>query len=450
MSKNTKGKPIPTKKQSEKIPGKNPDTGKTAIEIVPGKFFESDWNAMLDVDSSQEFIWELIDEIIDNTDKILYERYIERQTIPYTINEAKQAILHLIDWQFLPCEKDGDFNERFIEDDEPTPTIIDSWAQGYVQSYLEDNEVVLTDKEETNASDAERNTFLEELNYMISPKEQFACSLGTQIEDIESEMKIPSSLDRPKVDGIIPSKSKEPTKKNLFTLSKNATMNKSILNNQFTNSFLSSDSYEKSKSKARPVESENKKLEEYIMKAPNACHAILKSYLGRPAGYRELEIDPEGNVITIAKIDADNLPSSKIKPRFTVSDVVKPEPVKIKTRKHGKKLLTDDELFEKFKNKIETDEYDNVLEPTHGVVFKMGKITRIGPKKGTTATKQQLLLQKTESFLKPIRSNATIDDNVLNRETIDRILESQIETETVRPLSKLKPIPPIASSMSVN
>lgn len=52
---------------------------------------------MLDIDSSQEFIWELIDEIVDNTEKVLYERYIEKQTIPYTINEAKLAILHLID-----------------------------------------------------------------------------------------------------------------------------------------------------------------------------------------------------------------------------------------------------------------------------------------------------------------------------------------------------------------
>ncbi len=52
---------------------------------------------MLEIDDSQEFIWELIDEIFDNTIKIIYNDYIEKKTIPYTINEAKKAIIHIID-----------------------------------------------------------------------------------------------------------------------------------------------------------------------------------------------------------------------------------------------------------------------------------------------------------------------------------------------------------------
>ena len=52
---------------------------------------------MLETDDSQEFIWELIDEIVDNSIKIIFEKYIEKQCIPYTINEAKKAILHIID-----------------------------------------------------------------------------------------------------------------------------------------------------------------------------------------------------------------------------------------------------------------------------------------------------------------------------------------------------------------
>ena len=52
---------------------------------------------MLENDDAQEFIWEVIDEIVDNADKQIYKKYIEKQTIPYTINEAKNAIVHLID-----------------------------------------------------------------------------------------------------------------------------------------------------------------------------------------------------------------------------------------------------------------------------------------------------------------------------------------------------------------
>ena len=55
---------------------------------------------MLDIDESQEFIWELIDECIDNANKITYASYLESQTIPFTINEAKKAMLHLIDVKF--------------------------------------------------------------------------------------------------------------------------------------------------------------------------------------------------------------------------------------------------------------------------------------------------------------------------------------------------------------
>ena len=54
-------------------------------------------NNVLDIDESQDFIWELIDEVFDNSIKIIYDKYIESQTIPFTINEAKKAILHIID-----------------------------------------------------------------------------------------------------------------------------------------------------------------------------------------------------------------------------------------------------------------------------------------------------------------------------------------------------------------
>jgi hypothetical protein len=52
---------------------------------------------MLEIDDSQEFIWELIDEVVDNSIKLIFEKYVEKQCIPYTINEAKKAILHIID-----------------------------------------------------------------------------------------------------------------------------------------------------------------------------------------------------------------------------------------------------------------------------------------------------------------------------------------------------------------
>ena len=52
---------------------------------------------MLEIEDNQEFVWEIIDEVFDNTLKIIHEKYLNKQTIPYTINEAKKAILHILD-----------------------------------------------------------------------------------------------------------------------------------------------------------------------------------------------------------------------------------------------------------------------------------------------------------------------------------------------------------------
>ena len=67
------------------------------------------------------------------------------------------------------------------------------------------------------------------------------------------------------------------------------------------------------------------------------------------------------------------------------------------------------------------------------------------------ATKQQLLLEKTESSLKPIKTATNLTkEEILSREAIEKIIESKIETETVKPIDKFRPIPPISPSMSVN
>lgn len=52
---------------------------------------------MIEIEDSQEYVWELIDEVFDNVIKIIYDKYIKKQTIPYTINEARKAILHIIE-----------------------------------------------------------------------------------------------------------------------------------------------------------------------------------------------------------------------------------------------------------------------------------------------------------------------------------------------------------------
>ena len=52
---------------------------------------------MMETDDSQDFIWEILDEVVDNAIKRVYGEYLSRMTIPFTINEARKAIIHIID-----------------------------------------------------------------------------------------------------------------------------------------------------------------------------------------------------------------------------------------------------------------------------------------------------------------------------------------------------------------
>lgn len=56
---------------------------------------------MLELDDGEDFIGEVVDEAVDATLKIIYEKYIEKQLLPYTISQAKEALLTIIDVSVL-------------------------------------------------------------------------------------------------------------------------------------------------------------------------------------------------------------------------------------------------------------------------------------------------------------------------------------------------------------
>jgi len=52
---------------------------------------------MLERDEGDDFIAELVDELLENVDTIIYTKYIESQLVPYTVLQAKNDILHIIE-----------------------------------------------------------------------------------------------------------------------------------------------------------------------------------------------------------------------------------------------------------------------------------------------------------------------------------------------------------------
>lgn len=460
-SKDVKGKTVSAEKQQNT----------TYLEIVPGKFNENDWNNLLEIDEAQEFIWELLDECIENANKDIYTKYLDSQTIPFTINEAKKAILHLIDWQFLDDDSDDDLTENWIQDQEPDSCMIDSWAQGYVQTVvpepIEFEQEIIEEVDEQKSS----GSFLEELTQTPHLNAEVVESLPVDTlsqptQDIYESK--PSSSIRPtprKTPKQGVRKPKNPLKKQF---SEPVSLNQVVPSSSKPDYSLFS--YEEPEKKEAPVYSrfkqndvEVKKMEDSIIKAPNAAQSLLKTLLTRPVGQREIEIDPFGDVSSIQKLDFDKAHTVGIKPRFSINENNKPDPAldlnsrrsridredkaplasvsslerSIESKKHQQKSPKRKPKI----NEVE-EEPEIILDPVPGVVFTMLNSVRVGPKKTLVPNRQQTLYDKSEIFLKPIKPLERSDS--FTRMSLDEILESNHEINTKKKASKLKPMPPIS------
>lgn len=56
---------------------------------------------MLDKDGSEDFIEDIMEELVDTTMDKIYDIYIDKQLLPFTVTMAKDAILQIIDVSFI-------------------------------------------------------------------------------------------------------------------------------------------------------------------------------------------------------------------------------------------------------------------------------------------------------------------------------------------------------------
>lgn len=52
---------------------------------------------MLELDDGDDFVADIVEEVVGSTLTVIYDKYIERQLLPYTISQAKEALLTIID-----------------------------------------------------------------------------------------------------------------------------------------------------------------------------------------------------------------------------------------------------------------------------------------------------------------------------------------------------------------
>ena len=56
----------------------------------------------MDQEDGEEFILDIVNEVVESTMKVLYDQYIISQTLPYTIQETKNLLLQIIE-VCAPC-----------------------------------------------------------------------------------------------------------------------------------------------------------------------------------------------------------------------------------------------------------------------------------------------------------------------------------------------------------
>ena len=52
---------------------------------------------MVEQEDGEDFVVDIVGEIVEATMKILHDKYIEKQTLPYTVLETKNLLLQIIE-----------------------------------------------------------------------------------------------------------------------------------------------------------------------------------------------------------------------------------------------------------------------------------------------------------------------------------------------------------------
>lgn len=459
--------------------GKSATTATPAIthEIVSGKLNDQDWNAMLDVDEGDDFIIDIVEDVCSTALDIIFSNYIENQLVPYTVLQAKDAIIQIIEWQFLSRdegEKGIDNDPGWVQDEEPEPAVTDCWAQGSVPRIIvksqtpdimtpnpldnegleqiqEENTLEVAAAEEGDLAEISDDSLpVEEIN---EEKEESTVPADKEVEELPEKEQIPSCSEK-----------KTGTYKRY----------RGKLNMDSLSKLTESLDEVKKEGVDCPPTLGSPDLASYQM--PSSCQSLLKLQAGRPPGHHDVVYDEYGNVMGITKINVQKLPSHKVKTGFVVVDpsveaaqsrleamrtgryvkAADRSRAKISPRPPGspRSSKTSTTIVRSSQTSISSKMHHSLGGSTHegmsglppplieamevspGVEVREGDRVKTGPRQHTK--KMDLTSLTTQHQLRPIRSKA----NIPTISVMDLLAQ---HTPLVKPIADTMPIPPIHS-----
>nr|XP_016853266.1 PREDICTED: uncharacterized protein C2orf81 homolog isoform X1 [Anolis carolinensis] len=324
------------------------------VEIVPGRLCEGDWVSMLSYEEAEDSVADLLAVMLDQVMEECYKVYLDRQCIPYVINQAREAMIQIIEWRFLvrdEGEVDVPTDPTWQEDEEPVPGITDCWAQGSVPvvqttpAPLESEVPLAILLEKTPAVEVEA---LPDRDMAVGVAPGLLSSLlkedEEEEEEEEKEEKEQEELPQPSFPDVHPLESRasrfrskeglppvKAARASLYlhrlSIRPLQTGDKTVRTTRFSFPLSSQASSEREKEpflqKLSQISLKPQEHEEvgHPLMLPPSCSNLLRIQVGRPPITKDVSYDSHGCVTLVPRLDPARLPKHWIRPTMEVVDV---------------------------------------------------------------------------------------------------------------------------------
>lgn len=452
---------------------KTPSTNQNAPSasqnsIIPGKFTEYDWNDLVENESCEEFVSDIVNDIANIACGIIFDNIITDRVPPYVVFSAKQMLLDLLEWEFIESDS-GEIikgEDAWIEDDEPQACVTDSWAQGAVPVVASLNKIrsPLSDIQSCSDQKGESLNLMnnececQDENRGVVPIELTNAEVdGKTLNDAESSVTFDLDGNESAKD-FLPEEPKDKDNENIKevgtkTVSPAPPKEKKPANRRSTYKTHKGSLPRFQPISSTPVTDDRPKpgaSRDNIDKhgAPlHSAESLFKHQHGRPPGIKEVVYDSNGNVVSVQKINVAALPNHRVRTKCSISDPAQdplnmPRRNKFTNKNNGRnkynRNLSD-------KSTIQSHLYDSsdavvslrtplppplvdTMDVVEGVVIKEGALSKHGPKKNSRVFVE-------EQTLKPVQSGRgrTIDVHEIINKT----------TPTLNSYTRSRPLPAI-------
>lgn len=434
-------------------------------DIIPGRFTEAEWHHMVEQEDGEEFVVEIVNEIVESTMKVLHDQYIVSQTLPYTIQETKNLLLQIIEWQFLACdtgENNPACDSTWLEEEEPVTAVTDSWAQGSVPIMLRPSSASSTSSVQSDR-ESELSSVVEERPGAPEPPFEALEASATPLSiNSPAQLPPPTSVERKEEHQEEPAHTKKIQNKKRTSVPFKPHKGKLP---SFSGVDLTplTDDYVLKKQEEQEDEARHYHSDTNGLKMLSSSTSILKAQYGRPPGIKDVLYDDRGNVVAVMKISPEKLPSHRVRTKFAVVDDDF-DGQSGRTRVRAKKLGPSSQKadhgkeWKPSKSDIRRQNFDtstinnnsyqiegtgqitplppplvDTMDISAGVLVREGKLIRRGPRqvpRRVEKTPSTACLQPLDST----RPSGRVISELLTR-----------SSPVIRPLRMTEPIPPITS-----